>query len=585
MRPIYINQDDSSTRFLYLQLYDQIKLRVLSGEIKAGEKLPSLRTLAKELGISITTASLAYDQLLVEGYIVSRPKSGYFVAAISPSVAAGTSAGGPGLPPFAAGASAGGLGLPPFAAGASAGGLGLPPFAAGASAGALGLPPFAAGASAGGPGNSASIPSGAGRSASALQEAASDKSSALAPSSNNDAGVKRQPAVNSAIFANHVKPTNPTISINFNMHSLGGIGGFSFPSSAYISDPSCFDFVKWKKCSARVFNEYSDLLLFESDPQGEAALRYEISKYLYSSRGVTADPDNIVIGAGTQQITSHLSRILLKTGVRLVCLEDPGYLPVQSMFRDAGFSISHIPVRRDGIEIAKLPANIRSAVYVNPSNQFPTGAVMPAGRRYELLDWAAANGSVIIEDDYDSELRYFGKPVPALQGLDKLGCVVYLGSFSSTLFPAIKISYMVLPENMAQIFRSIKREYTQTCSKAEQLTLALFMEDGYYYTGIRKVRSLYAQKLQTALAAFSAHGGGVATPIDTHSGINLTVKVRSQKKAEQLCEEAKSLGLQMVPLSEITDQETSALIFYYSRLPLAQIEPLIRQLLALWGKL
>ena len=572
MRPIYINQDDSSARFLYLQLYDQIKLRVLSGEMKAGEKLPSLRTLAKELGISITTASLAYDQLLVEGYIVSRPKSGYFVAAISPSVAAGTSAGG--------------LGLPPFAAGASAGALGLPPFAAGASAGALGLPPFAAGASAGGPGNSASIPSGAGRSASALQEAASDKSSvALAPSSNNDAGIKRQPAVNSAIFANHAKPTNPTNSTNFNMHSLGGIGGFSFPSSAYISDPSCFDFVKWKKCSARVFNEYSDLLLFESDPQGEAALRYEISKYLYSSRGVTADPDNIVIGAGTQQTTSHLSRILLKTGVRLVCLEAPGYLPVQSMFRDAGFSISHIPVRRDGIEIAKLPANIRSAVYVNPSNQFPTGAVMPAGRRYELLDWAAANGSVIIEDDYDSELRYFGKPVPALQGLDKLGCVVYLGSFSSTLFPAIKISYMVLPENMAQIFRSIKREYTQTCSKAEQLTLALFMEDGYYYTGIRKVRSLYAQKLQTALAAFSAHGGGVATPIDTHSGINLTVKVRSQKKAEQLCEEAKSLGLQMVPLSEITDQETSALIFYYSRLPLAQIEPLIRQLLALWRKL
>ena len=486
MRPIYINQDNSSERFLYLQLYDEIKLRVLIGEMKTGEKLPSLRTLAKELGISITTASLAYNQLLVEGYIVSRPKSGYFVAAVSPS-------------------------------------------AAGISASASGISFSVA--------DSASTVKGKTNPAKA--------SAAFVPSSNCDAGVKRQPA-------------------------------------AYISDPSCFDFVKWKKCSSRVFNEYSDLLLFESDPQGEAALRYEISKYLYSSRGVTASPNNIVIGAGTQQMTSHLSRILLKTGVGLVCLEDPGYLPVQSMFRDAGFSISHIPVRRDGIEIAKLPANIRSAVYVNPSNQFPTGAVMPAGRRYELLDWAAANGSVIIEDDYDSELRYFGKPVPALQGLDKLGCVVYLGSFSSTLFPAIKISYMVLPENMAEIFRSIKREYTQTCSKAEQLTLALFMEDGYYYTGIRKVRSLYAQKLQTALAAFSVYGGGVATPIDTRSGINLTVKVRSQKKAEQLCEEAKSLGLQMVPLSEITDQETSALIFYYSRLPLAQIEPLIRQLLALW---
>lgn len=457
MKPIYINQNDSNKKFLYLQLYDIIKQRILTGEMKSGEKLPSLRTLSKDLGISITTSELAYNQLLVEGYISSRPKSGYYIAEISPS-----------------------------------------------------------------------------------------------PS--------------------HAKVSAP----------LSEISGFTFEPSAYISDPSCFDFVKWKKCSARVFNDYTDQLLFESDPQGEPILRFEISKYLYSSRGVTASPEQIVIGAGTQQITSHLSRILIKMGLRLVCLEEPGYLPVQSMFRDAGFTISHIPVASDGIEIAKLPANIQSAVYVNPSNQFPTGAVMPVGRRYELLDWAAQNNSIIIEDDYDSELRYFGKPVPALQGLDNRSCVVYLGTFSSTLFPAVKISYMVLPEKMAQIFRSIKHEYTQTCSKAEQLTLAFFMEDGHYYTGIRKLRSLYSQKLQAALSAFSAHGGGVASPIDTHSGINLTVKVRSRKKAEQLCEEAKSLGLQMVPLSEITDQETSALIFYYSRLPLERIEPLIKGLIELW---
>lgn len=457
MKPIYINQNDSNEKFLYLQLYDIIKQRILTGEMKSGEKLPSLRTLSKDLGISITTAELAYNQLLVEGYISSRPKSGYYIAEISPS-----------------------------------------------------------------------------------------------PS--------------------HAKVSAP----------LSEISGFTFEPSAYISDPSCFDFVKWKKCSARVFNDYTDQLLFESDPQGEPILRFEISKYLYSSRGVTASPEQIVIGAGTQQITSHLSRILIKMGLRLVCLEEPGYLPVQSMFRDAGFTISHIPVASDGIEIAKLPANIQSAVYVNPSNQFPTGAVMPVGRRYELLDWAAQNNSIIIEDDYDSELRYFGKPVPALQGLDNRSCVVYLGTFSSTLFPAVKISYMVLPEKMAQIFRSIKHEYTQTCSKAEQLTLAFFMEDGHYYTGIRKLRSLYSQKLQAALSAFSAHGGSVASPIDTHSGINLTVKVRSRKKAEQLCEEAKSLGLQMVPLSEITDQETSALIFYYSRLPLERIEPLIKGLIELW---
>lgn len=322
--------------------------------------------------------------------------------------------------------------------------------------------------------------------------------------------------------------------------------------------------------------------MFESDPQGEPALRYEISKYVYRFRGVTASPERIVIGAGTQQITSHLSRILKRMGINHVSLEAPGYLPVQSMFRDAGFNVSHIPVERDGIDISKLPANISSAVYVSPSNQFPTGAVMPVGRRYQLLDWACDNNSIIIEDDYDSELRYFGKPVPAMQGLDKHGRVVYLGSFSSTLFPAIKISYMVLPEEMAEIFRGIKNQYTQTCSKSEQLTLAFFMEDGYYYTNIKRLRSLYAQKLQAVIQAFARHAAGSVEPVDTQSGISLTVKVHSMKKASLLCIEARSVGLQMVPLSQVSDQSTSALIFYYNQIPSERIDECVGRLTDIW---
>ena len=304
LKPIILNQSENS-EFLYIQLYEAIKCDILSGAMTAGEKLPSLRSLSKELGISLTTTELAYNQLLVEGYVTSKPQSGYYVAAINPE----------------------------------------------------------------------------GGSITGLKE-------------------KSVPA---------------------------NLDDYTFDETPYITDLSCFDFVKWKKCAARVFNDYSGLLLFESDPQGEPALRYEISKYIYRFRGVTASPDRIVIGAGTQQITSHLSRILLKMGISHVSLEAPGYLPVQSMFRDAGFNVSHIPVAKDGIDISKLPANISSAVYVSPSNQFPTGAVMPVGRRYELLDWATENDSIIIEDDYDSELRYFGKPVPAMQGLDKHNRVVYLG--------------------------------------------------------------------------------------------------------------------------------------------------------------
>ena len=535
MKPIYLQQEHTSSRPLYLQLYDTIKERILYGEMLCGEKLPSLRGLARDLGISVTTTELAYNQLFVEGYITSKPKAGYFVARIAP-------------------------------------------IAAGAQETVQGGEETRRADGAEAREGHADWPVWKQRErAKGQKEERAGKPDADAETFGAETAAGR--ASTAAPFAGF-----GTAGSNVGAQPVGvyDINDFTFESSPYRTDPSCFDFVKWKKCAARVFNEYSELLLYESDPQGEAALRFEISKYLYHSRGVTTSPDRIVIGAGTQQITGHLCRILRKMDIRLVALEAPGYLPVQSMFRDGGFTISHIPVAKDGIEIDKLPTNIASAVYVSPSNQFPTGAVMPVGRRYELIDWAVSNQSIVIEDDYDSELRYFGKPVPALQGLDRHDRVVYLGTFSSTLFPAIKISYMVLPESMAEIFREIKNEYTQTCSKAEQLTLAFFMEDGYYYTGIRKLRGLYAQKLNAVLQAFAAYGGGIAAPLNTHSGINLTVKVRSKKKADRLCAEAKSIGLQLIPLSEITDQETSALSFYYSQLPLGEIDGLIAELIRRW---
>ena len=456
MKRIILETENSNGQFLYEQLYETIKEDILKGSIAAGEKLPSLRSLSKDLQISMTTIEQAYSQLLVEGYIVSRPQSGFFAAEINPA-----------------------------------------------------------------------------------------------------AGRIREETVEEI--------TEEVLSEN-----------------EYVHDPSSFDFVKWKKCANEVFNYYSDQLLFESDPQGEMALRNEVAKYIFRSRGVKASPDRIVIGAGTQQITSHLSRILLRMDIKLVSLEEPGYLPVQSVMKDSGLQIYRIPVNDDGIDILKLPANIRSAVYVSPSNQFPTGAVMPVGRRYELIDWADRNDSFIIEDDYDSELRYFGRPVPALKSLDEKNRVVYLGSFSSTLFPAIKISYMVLPGEMAEIFGEIKNAYTQTCSKSEQLTLALFMEKGYYYTGIRKLRSMNTRKLDAVLKGIDRYFGSDVVPLDTRSGITLTLKVRSRKDFSELIGLAQEIGLEMVPISAITDQDTSALSFYYSQIPLELIDNKIKELAKIW---
>ncbi len=460
MKPFSLQFDHNQGTPLYIQLYRYLKDEIAQGNMDAGKKLPSLRKLAKDLGISITTVELAYNQLLVEGYVTSRPQSGFYVAHLE--------------------------------------------------------------------------------------------------------GTPAEPQSRQAKEMEFAR--------------------YTFEESAYKYDLSCFDFNKWKKCASKVLNQYSHLLLFESDPQGEPALRFEISKYVYRSRGVMAAPEQIVIGAGTQQLTGHLCRIMRKMNIDHVATEDPGYLPVQNIFRDHGFSITRVPVDSDGVKIDRLPANIPSAVYVSPSNQFPTGSVMPVGKRYRLLEWAKENNSYILEDDYDSELRYFGKPVPALQGLDKDSRVVYLGSFSSTLFPAIKISYMVLPKQMTSIFQEIKSDYTQTCSKTEQLTLALFMEEGLYYTNIRKLRNLYAQKLQVALSAFAKYGGGMAKPAnDTKSGINIILKVKTKKSPEELCTMAASIGMNVQPLASLTEQDTAALIFYYNQIPLEEVDHSIRQMLELWS--
>ncbi|MCI8647655.1 MAG: PLP-dependent aminotransferase family protein [Firmicutes bacterium] len=471
MKAIIPNIDEHSKRPYYLQLYDYIKEAVLSGEMREDERLPSLRNLSHSLGLSMTTIELAYSQLAVEGYIYSKPQSGYYISSV--------------------------------------------------------LPPQ----------------TGFGDSSESAQQ--------LGP----------------AAAPMDCSPLDQTLKAQ---------------SPEFYYDPDCFDFNKWKKCVNKVITEYSPLLFFESDPQGEMALRYEISKYLYQSRGVICSPDQIVISAGTQQITNHLANILKKMSIHHVAVEEPGYLPVNNIFRDRGFSITPVKVGRSGIAIEKLPSNIRSAVYVSPSNQVPTGAVMPVGRRYELLEWAIQNDSIIMEDDYDSELRYFGKPIPALQGLDTKGKVVYLGSFSTTLFSSIKISYMVLPAAMADIFRSIRTDYTQTCSKMEQLTLALFMEKGFYQTNIKKLRTLYSQKLQAVVRCLTTD---FTKPTNTSSGINIIVRINCKKTAEELCADAKSLGIAAIPTAVYTGGsrvQSTSLILYYNQIPLEEIADIMERLLDSW---
>ena len=442
---------------LYLQLYQYIRTAILNGDIGPGEKLPSLRNLAKTLKLSITTVEQAYGQLSMEGYIQSKPQSGYYACTIEPTGYSGR---------------------------------------------------------------------------------------------------------NSGPAQDHESTFNPQDSTDFN-----GLSGLDPSQLTAYYDPSCFDFIKWKKCMNRILTEYTDFLYTEGDPQGEAPLRHEISKYIYQARGVKCQPDQIVIGAGTQQLTNQLCIILDHMGIDYVAFEEPGYLPVRNIFRDRGFKMTTVSVQKEGVQISKLPANIRSTAYVSPSNQFPTGSVMPVARCYELLEWAEKNDSIIIEDDYNSELRYFGRAVPSLQGLDTNQRVVYLGSFSSTLFPAIKISYMVLPRPMLKIFQNHLSSYTQTCSKTEQLTLALYMEKGLYQANIKKLRNLYSQKIQVATAALRRYCGDHVSVLSNTSGLHMLLELPgcSEAALNELYRRGISEGLPLL-------QSQKLLIFYYTRIPLDQME-------------
>lgn len=437
--------DHNSKKSLYIQLYECILREILTGNVGKGEKLPSLRSLSTMTGLSLTTASLAYDQLQTEGYIYSRPQSGYFVAELPKT-----------------------------------------------------------------------------------------------------AGYEQKKAGS-------------------------GLIEYTKPSSKGLYDLSAFDFRGWKKCVDRVYNDYAHMLLTDSDPKGEAALRFEIARYVREARGVSASPEQMVIGAGTQQLTTRLARILKKLPINLISVESPGYLPIQQMLKDNGFDLLNVPVTEDGIDPDRLPINISSAVYVSPANQFPTGAVMPAANRYKLLEWAKENNSIIIEDDYNSELRYFGRPIPALQGMDHSGSVVYLGSFSSTLFPAIRISYMILPERLMQICETEINFYQQTCSKTEQLALALFMEEGSYHRNIRKIRTLYSKKLQQTVAAFEKYGKGLVIPFDTKSGISLLLQTVPGLDPDRFCRIADRLGVRAAP----TD---TSVIIYYNRIPFENIDNIICEL-------
>ena len=293
------------------------------------------------------------------------------------------------------------------------------------------------------------------------------------------------------------------------------------------------DIKAWKKLYNHILFDRSESVYSPSSHQGELILRKAISQFVNGTRGGNTSPEQVVIGAGIQYLIGILAG-MIKSTIRTAAVEDPGYEKARYVFEDYGFDTIDIPVGDDGLQIESLKASHAKIVYVSPSHQFPTGSLMPISKRLQLLSWADSVKGFILEDDYDSLIRFESKPVPCLQGLDQSDRVIYLGSFSKILTPALRISYMILPRRLMADYQSIAHRYTQSSSKLEQIALALFIQEGHIDKHLRKIKRIYHKKMTLLQKYLEKLWGDKVDLISADSGLHAVITLKSEKPPDQL---------------------------------------------------
>lgn len=417
---------------LHNKIYNQIKNQIITGELPPTTKLPSIKSLSSELSVSRNTVEYAYQQLYAEGYIYSKPRSGYYVLSIDPEFS----------------------------------------------------------------------------------------------------------------------PSPPRQVCTFQEKVSADRKSFAFDFHPACLSPDSFPVNLWRKLYIGCLKEDPQQLACYGNQQGDFELRCEIQRYLSRSRGVSCDPEQIVVCSGLQDGLSIIAPIL-KENHSILAVEDPGYFVPKAVFRNHSFSISTVSVNSDGLDLECLQNTKSTVVYVTPSHQFPLGYVMPVIKRLKLIDWAESVGGVIIEDDYDSELRYFGKPIPALQGLQPRGNIVYVGTFSKVLSPALRVSYMVLPYRLLTVYHRLFNDYFTNVSLLDQRTLHKFMELGYWERHLRKMRTVYKEKHDALLQSIQRHFGTQVRIIGQGAGLHVVIElVDNPLSEEELIKRAAESDVLLFPLSK-----------------------------------
>lgn len=353
-------------------------------------------------------------------------------------------------------------------------------------------------------------------------------------------------------------------------------------------DGSVFRENQWRKVTNEVLKEDFHDITCCGDPQGEWELRKEIAAYVFENRGVICHPEQIIIGAGTQYCVSLLCQMLLQDKPVVAC-ENPGTNWIRFIFERFGFAVKSLPIQQTGYDVGALKASNVDVIFVTPSHQFLKGKTIPAVNRIALLNWACEKNGIIIEDDYDSEVRYLADAIPPLKSMDKNDRVVYLGSFSKIFIPSLRISFMILPQKLLERYHNEFYLYEQTASRLHQKAFARFIKEGYFESHIRRLKKQYRYKYTLICEAIETYWKDETEVIFAKGGVTFLVAINCDRKEEELIEQAKKAGIKIRSMSEhyarhmeYHQQGRPKIFLSFKAIAAEDIEPVIKLLAKLW---
>jgi GntR family transcriptional regulator/MocR family aminotransferase len=339
-----------------------------------------------------------------------------------------------------------------------------------------------------------------------------------------------------------------------------------------ITDKAHFPFDQWRRCINHALRVQARGWGIYQDPAGEQELRLAVSRYLAFSRAVPSNWQDVIITQGAQQAIDLVARVLVRPG-DIVAMEDPGYPPARAVFTTLGAKIVSVPVDTHGLIVDRLPKKAR-LIYTTPSHQFPLGMPMSLARRVELLEWAQLRGAVILEDDYDSEYRFEGRPIEPLKSLDRAGLVAYVGTFSKTIFPELRVGYVVPPYPLNSAIRQAKQISDWHSGTLTQTALAKFMLDGNFAKHVRRMHKLYEARRETLCTYLQNELEPWFEPIVPAAGIHLTAYLKTGVSEARLIAHASeaSIGLYGISAFYSSEPARAGLLFGYGGIANEAIE-------------